>query len=580
MFFENVTLFAKIIYCTIIINMASNRSIVFEDSKQNTSRIQENLIVDRRGDYTDHYINLSSANRDKAQDPSSDDATYNIVDGIKDATSIEIINFEIPHTRYAIDSTNNTLYISEEVSPGVFNYFGLRVSTGGYYISNLAVSLELSTLAAVLYTEDSVMANTYSFLTSQSFGKVAIVSSGDVPYNIHTCKETLKFVKYTKMTDTEASVQFIAPYDNILAPGALLTMNVYDRADREVQVISATGDRTVTLIGDFSDIEDDDVDNEKSTLIPYSSRSSIAEVAGFGLKDLQIDNDTGFDVIGMGSPFSAEVENDVAKPMVLVNFPPFLSSDDYALLNGTGGFADGSIMRIGKTHDDTHFEMDLDITKLWSGESRVVSSNGNSWDVDSISFISSEKNLVVLSVSTVSPASVSVGDIVEFSGLTYQSEWENLTVVVSTIDVSSGAFSVSFMYSTANSFIDGVTSVSPINPDTGVPTTYIGPNRFDLSRGRRVIICRATIDGVDVGTLRIPNDPTKYFGRIQLFSGADLVNFLNSQSAIGNFRFPGRVKHLRTIRLRFVNEDGSPYRFENVDYTAFIKVRSSIGFVV
>lgn len=560
--------------------MATNRSLTFEDSDQNTNRVQENLVNDRRGDYTDHYINLSSANRDKAQDPTSDDATYNIVDGIKDAVSIDIVNFEIPHTRYAIDSTNNTLYLSEEVSPGIFNYFGLRVSTGGYYISNLAVSLELSTLSAILFTEDSVMKNTYSFLSSQSFGKVAIVSSGTVPFNIHTCKDTLKFVKYTKVSDTEASVQFIAPYDNILAPGALLTMNVYDRADREVQVISTNGSRTVTLIGDFSDIEDEDVDNEKSSLIPYSSRSSIAEVAGFGLRDLQIDNDTGFDVIGMGSPFSAEVENGLAKPMVLVNFPPFLSSDDYATLNGTGGFADGSIMRIGKTHDDTHFEMDMEISKLWDGTSIVVSSNGSSWDVDSIDFVSSDRNLVVLSVTTVNPASVSVGDIVEFSGLTNQSEWENTTVTVSAIDVSSGAFSVSFMYSTANSFTDGVTSISPVNPDTGIPTTFIGPNRFDLSRGRRVIICRATIDGVDVGTLRIPNDPTKYFGRIQLFSGADLVNFLNKQSAIGHFRFPGRVKHLRTIRLRFVNEDGSAYRFENVDYTAFIKVRSSIGFVV
>lgn len=181
-------------------------------------------------------------------------------------------------------------------------------------------SLELSTQSAISYTEDTVLENTYTFTSSKSFGKVAIISSGDVPYNIHACKSTLQFVSFTKVSDTEASVKFISPYENILAPGALLTMNIYKFADREVQVLAVTESRTVTVMGDFSEIEDSDVEASNSYLIPYSASNSISEVAGFGISDLEISKDTSFDVIGLGSPFSTEIENNLATPTVLVIF--------------------------------------------------------------------------------------------------------------------------------------------------------------------------------------------------------------------------------------------------------------------
>lgn len=545
-----------------------------------SNRVQEALVNDQRGDFTDHYVNISSANRDKEQNPSSDDVTYHLLEGINDAHSIDIENFEIPHTRYAIDSTNNTLYISEEVSPGVFNYFGLRVSTGGYFISHLANSLELSTESAISYTEDTVLENRYTFTSSKSFGKVAVISSGDVPYNIHACKSTLKFVSFTKVSDTEASVKFISPYENILAPGALLTMNIYKFADREVQVLAVTESRTVTVMGDFSEIEDSDVEVSNSYLIPYSASNSISEVAGFGISDLEISKHTGFDVIGLGSPFSTEIENNLSTPTVLVNFPPFLSSEDHCIISGTDSFLDGEIVEIGQTTDDTHFKVSVLIESLWSGSSVTVSSGGNSWGVSSIDFVSSSKNKVTLNITPDTTTTLQIGDTVEFSGFDHQNEWDSLSVVVSSVAVSDDSFNVIFSYSTKNLLKDGVTIATPVNPNTGIATTYLGPNRFDLSRGRRVIICRATVDGVDIGTMQIPNDPTTYFGRIQLFSGADLVNFLDKDSAIGHYRFPGRVKKLRTIRLRFVNEDGTAYKFENVDYSFFLKIRSSVGHVV
>ena len=267
----------------------------------------------------------------------------------------------------------------------------------------------------------------------------------------------------------------------------------------------------------------------------------------------------------------------MATPTVLVNFPPFLSSEDHCIISGTDSFLDGEIVEIGQTTDDTHFKVSVLIEDLWAGSSIRISGRGNTWDVSSIDFVSSSRNIVTLNITPDMPTPLQVGDIVEFTGFEHQSEWDNLSVRVSSIAVSDDSFNVRFSYSTKNLLKDGVTVATPVNPDTGIATTYLGPNRFDLSRGRRVIICRATVDGVDIGTMQIPNDPTTYFGRIQLFSGADLVNFLDKDSAIGHYKFPGRVKKLRTIRLRFVNEDGSTYNFENVDYSFFLRIFSQLA---
>lgn len=545
-----------------------------------TQRQQESLINDQRGDFTDHYINISSANRDKASDPSSNDSTY-VIDGIKDTLSVEIMNFEIPHTRYAIDEANNTLYISEKISEGVYYFFGLKASTGGYTVSNLGVSLELSTLSPVQYVADTVLTNTYTFSTSASFGKVVIISSGDVEYNIHTCIETLTLVSYTKVSDTEAEVSFLAPYDYILAPGAMLTMNIYDKPDREVQVIETLGPRTVILIGDFSDIED--VVPTKSFLIPYSASNSVALVAGFGLTDLEVSRDSKFPVLAFGSPFALEIADETARPMLLTDFPAFLSTGDNAIVSGTNSFFEGTVLPVGQTHDATHVQLEIDVNELWGGNDITVSPVDEvsvSWDVTNITFISSLANLVTLQITPAVTTTLSVGDEVTFFGFTHASEWEDFTVTVSSVDISSESFNVQFLYATKNSFTAGSTFLQSVNTTSGVPTTFIAPDRFDLSRGRRVIICRMTIDGSDIGTLSIPNDPTVYFGRIQLFSGGDKVNFVRSDSAIGKYRFSGRVKHLRTIRLRFVDEQGKTYDFAGTDYSLFLKVKSALGYVV
>lgn len=529
-----------------------------------------NVNGDVRDETTDHYISISSSSRDKNTFTSSDDCEVEF-DELRNVSAISLVNFEIPHTRYAIDKSNNTFYLSEKIADGVYNFFALKAGTGGYTIANLAVTLELSQNTPVAYNGDSVLRNTYNFVTASSFGKVAVISSGDVEYNIHNCKESLPIIAFTKTSDTEASVTFLAPFEYILAPGALLNLKLFNKVDREVQVIAVSAPRTVTIIGDFLSVDPDEFD-QRSLMVPYSSHNSVAEVAGFGLVDLEVSKDTKFEVLGIQSPFGAAVEEGIATPMVLVDFPIFVSTEDNVMLSGTAGAMTGLNLTVGTTHDDTHFELLFDVSELFAGVGIGVSSGTSLFDVDDITVQAVVGNEVSISVTTSAPVDFSVGELISFSGLT-SPEWEqDVNVVVTALDVSTTSFDATFTYPTKSSFEEGNTFVSPVNKVTGIPTTYLSPNRFDLSRGRRVILCRASIDGKDLGTIHIPGDRTKFFGRIQLFSGADLVNFLSIHQAVGNHKFTSLVKRLRALRFRFYNEDGSDYKFIGVDYTVFLKI--------
>jgi len=534
------------------------------------------LQKDQRGETTNHFLNLSSANRDKAMDPSSNDVTYQLPLGIKDALSINVEQFEIPHTRYAVNATNNTLYLSELVD-GTWYFFALKAGTGGYTISNLAIALELSTQSPCAFTPGAVLSNTYMFTSSESIGKVAIISSGDYIYNLHSCRETLQIVKYSKISDTEASVTFLAPYENILANGALLTLNVFEYADREVQVIDVTGSRTVTLMGDFTELVDSAVSLTRSYLEPYSAKNSISDVIGLGLIDLETNN-TLFKILSIGSPFAGEIIGEVATPTILTEFAPFLSVDDVAVITGSNAWFAGQALTVASTSDDTHFKLNVDVSQLWSGAGVISVDNGTeSVDVTTIVLESSAANVVELLVTPDSmPASFAALDVVTFTGFTYE-ELNNVEITIVSVDTAD--FIVTFTYDTSVLFTEGETFIAPSNETSGLSTTYIAPNRYDLSIGRRVLLVRATIDGVDVGTVSIPGNPTVFFARIQLQSGGDLVNFSNDKAVIGSHRFAGRVKNLRVIRLRFYEENGAQYDFLETEFSLFLRVTSALGFV-
>ena len=526
------------------------------------------------------YLNLSSSDRDKSVDHNSADAELSF-DPQSNVIGMSIANFEIPHTRYAINKTNNNLYISEKWGDDEYYFYSLRASTGGYTIQDLAVSLELSTRCPVLFNGDNTTGNRYFVTTANVFGKVAVVSSGDKEFSIHNATETVTLTSITKKSDTEAVVTYLSSQEYTFQAGALLLLKPYDYYDREVQIVEMVGGRTARLIGDFSDIDESTLRVASSTMVPYSASNSVSQVLGMG--DMDLAGNTNFEVLSMASPFDVETHGDFSSVMCVVNFPIFVSPGDFVTLEGSGSFMNDKVFEVGEVHDDTHIEILVDKTTLWSHKTgsvvSVVPSNPSASpiEISSISYISASNNVVHVSV-TPSPGSstaLSAGDSVSLSGFT-SSDMNDLEVEVESVSSSGTDFVLRFTYPSVSLSVEsGATTLSPINRTTGLKTTYLTPHRFDLSRGRRMVLCRAVIDNQDVGSIHIPSLSSRnFFGRIQLFSGADLVNFLNDTTAVGKHEFNSVLKRLNRIRFQFFNEDGTAYDFNGVDYTIFLKITS------
>lgn len=521
-----------------------------------------------------HYLSVSSSDRVKSEISTSDDCEISF-DEFRNVLSIELLNFEVPHTKYAIDHNNNTLYMSERISDTEFNFFGLKVGTSGYLVSNLAVSLELSQKCPTMYSSGDSLQNSYVFVTSNPTGKVAITSSGDVPFSVHNCQETLSVVSLSKTSATTATVQYLAPFENVVAPGAVLRLRASGTPEMDIQVIANDAPRVVTVLGDFASVDGSNFDVATATMTPLSAENCVSEILGFGVVDFQPGVNDSVEVIGVESPFSSAVQADTgyATPMVCVRFPAFVSTGDYVRLSGADEYMSRSGARVSTTHDDTHFELEYDPSTAFEGVGiEVVASSGSAWPVDSVLVSGagySEASVVVSLAESVS--SVAVGDSLTITGLTGDHWSSPPSMLVSSVQSTTEIVGVVLVPSVATTASSKVRA-TPVNSTTGNSTTYVGPYRYDLSACRRTIFCGMVVDDLDVGSIRIPGSRTKFFGRIQLFSGGDLVNFSGTNNARGDHTFNSLVKRLRSFRLRFYNDDGSPYSFEGCNYSMFLRV--------
>ena len=520
------------------------------------------------------YLNISSSDRDKTLFPDSSNAEISF-DDQTNVIGMKILNFEIPHTRYAIDKSTSNLYISEKWGEDEYHFYSLRACTGGHSVQNLGVSLSLSSKCPVMFNGDRTMANDYTFSTSLLFGKVGLMSSGEREYTIHAATDTVTLSSISVNSDTEAVVSFLAPSQQVFKPGALLVFQPHTYPDRDVQVVETIGDdadNRVRLVGDFSDVDSATLDVSLSRLAPYSGNNSLAKILGFGDSDISGGSD--FEVLSIGSPFASTDTFLNSSVMVATDFTPFVSPGDFIVFSGVPGFMNQMTCQVAVVHDETHLEIYVDRSMLWSHESgKIANAKDTSLQlsVSDIQLSHVDNNSIELMISLdSSPTSLSVDDMVNFSGFDAP-ELEDLEATV--LAINEGRVTIKFDYPTTFLFDDGVTTLSPVNPDTLVRTTYITPQRFDLSRGRRVVLCRAVVDNQDVGSIHIPRLSTySFFGRIQLFSGGDLVNFLNKDTAVGSHEFNSVLKRLNKIRLQFFNEDGTTYDFVGVDYTMFLEL--------
>lgn len=310
-----------------------------------------------------------------------------------------------------------------------------------------------------------------------------------------------------------------------------------------------------------------------SKLVPHSADSSVSRILGFGQSDVH--GGSVFEVLSIESPFKTTDTLLNASVMVVTNFTPFLSTGDCVKLSGIPGFMNDMVCTVGTVHDETHAELYVNRSALWSTESGKVAKESHpsmEWEVGEITLSATQNNSVELTLTLGSSAtSLSAGDAIIFSEGFDSPEFDDLSASVVSVDDT--LVVVTFDYPVSYLFSDGVSTLSPINADTLIPTTYIAPDRFDLSRGRRMVLCRAVVDNQDIGSIHIPSlSNAWFFGRIQLYSGADLVNFLNKDTAVGSHEFNSVLKRLNKIRFQFFNEDGTKYDFVGVDYTMFIEI--------
>lgn len=517
------------------------------------------------------YLNLSSSDRDKTLHPDSADAELSF-DDQSNVIGMRILNFEIPHTRYAIDRTTNNLYISEKRGEDEYYFYSLRASPGGHSVQNLCVSLTLSAKCPVMFNGDRDLGNEYSLNTSLLFGKVGVVSSGDFEYSIHAATETVTLSSIVINSDTESIVSYLAPSKQVFKPGALLVFQPHTHVDRDVQVVETmqSSENKVRIIGDFSDLDSENLNVSLSKMAPYAGVNSVASIMGFGDSDLSDQSD--FEILSLGSPFSSNDTLEDASVMVSLNYTPYLSPGEYVRLSGVPGFMNDMVCTVAIVHDETHIEIYVDRAALWSHDSGALAKESDpdvEWGVEDISLEYVNSNSVEIKIATTSPTSLVSGEVVVFSGF-HSKEFQNIRATVVSVDQD---IIVRFDYPTIFLFEEGATSLSPVSPSTALRTTYIAPNRFDLSRGRRMVLCRAVVDNQDVGSIHIPSLSTRsFFGRIQLFSGANLVNFLGKDTAVGSHEFNSVVKRVNKIRFQFYNEDGTTYDFLGVDYTMFLEL--------
>lgn len=191
--------------------------------------------------------------------------------------------------------------------------------------------------------------------------------------------------------------------------------------------------------------------------------------------------------------FANAVGDGNATRAVLVDLPPFVFADDHVIGTGTEGFIEGEILRVGTAQDDARFELEVEVAESWSTDSTLqVNYSSGSVTITGSSVRSILNNVVVLEMASGSTFNGSQGEAVAISVTKYP-ELSNTAITVTSIDVSGTSFTTQFKYSSVYSFT-GAMFVIPANSETGIPTTSLSPNRFYLSRGRRLVLCGATLD--------------------------------------------------------------------------------------
>jgi hypothetical protein len=516
-------------------------------------------------------LNLSSKDRNKSIYANSSDCAISF-DDVSSVKSISIHSIELPHSRYTIDTDNNIFYFSE--LHGTNRYFyKITTSRGAYSVSDLVTALTLSASSAVCMNGDVACKNTYAASVNTSFGRVAFGSTGTVPFNVHCASTAVQLSSISIVSSTTANIVFFYSSAKVFAQGALLTLNLNSYANRTVQVTSVTADYTVQVTGDFTGINVNNLGTiTLSTMTPFSGANGMADVLGFGETDLSEGSQT--PIISVQSPFASGTTDSVGC-VVTTDLPSFVAKLGYVKLSGISGFLNDQTLQVSKVYDDTHFVVAITKSILLSATSggavQLVSDTSVLRIISSATISNVDYNLVTVSIVTTTNSSFQVGNVVSFTGMD-SSEWDSIELTVTSI-TNSVTFVATFTYPMSKLFTENDSKVTMISNTTSNPTLYISPSRFDFSKDKRTILVEVKHNNADLGNIIVSGlSGKRFFGRLQMFSGLDSINFLDSKAAAATHVFPSTVNKLSSLRFTFYNMDGTEYDFSKTDWSVLLQV--------
>ena len=132
-------------------------------------------------------------------------------------------------------------------------------------------------------------------------------------------------------------------------------------------------------------------------------------------------------------------------------------------------------------------------------------------------------------------------------------------------------------YSANVSFDENGVAVPGLGEVPDVPVTVVADRKYDQSRDHRLVYLELEIGGQGpVGNVMVPtgaqlHDGRRYFARIQLPSGSNVVEFQSGDNVVGA-EFFRRVAKVSRLTFRLYDERGALVDMEGVDYSMLLEI--------
>ncbi len=509
---------------------------------------------------------------------------------------VELVTLELQPRTLSIGKDGNVLYFSEEVENGTLTTFRAVLPCGTYQHETLWPALEASMRCAQpVYPIEAAAGsplNTYAFrpLHGGNRHRLALVSDGRVPYNLHTCRTKLA-VQGVALDEATGhlAVHFLSPHPYPLARGAVVDMYHPQVSAVRSRVLGAPEPYGVLVeampnLVRRQYLPDDDL----WTIVPLSARASIHPMLGFDDQDLA--SGTKVRLQSLSSPLAATGPTPHQRPLVLATLDPHGCSagDVVMLINLPGTFLEEAAVTVVDVPSEHHLNAHVDVSPLVQFPApftlvvecppgttapplRIPIANAF------VAKTPAPPNVLHVEMEMQAehetlPEGLCRGAQLRIVGglgpdcALPSVEWERAVCEVVDVDPRTPpSFTVAFAYPVNRLRVPEHGAPQPhlvrVAAENAVPTTFVGRRKMDFIRNRRVIYLRLWLGMSECAGIVICKNThdISIFGRAQLRGPPSLETCFLSRaddSAIGSTVFSKCIAKVPFIEVEFVSEDG------------------------